>query len=110
MDDAPGKLMPMASAIAVIVLAVPIVMHVPWLRAIPPSTSAHSASVVFPARRSSQYFHASEPEPRTLPFQLPRSMGPAGRKIAGKPALVAPIRSPGVVLLQPPMSTAPSTG
>ena len=38
------------------------------------------------------------------------SMGPAGRKIAGTPALVAPRMRPGVVLSQPPMRIAPSTG
>ena len=45
-----------------------------------------------PARRSSQYFHTSEPEPSTWPCQLPRSIGPAGTKIAGRPALVAPMQ------------------
>jgi hypothetical protein len=79
MADAPGSVMPIASAMPIIVAAVPIVMHVPWLRAIPASTSAHCASLSLPARRSSQYFHASAPDPSTLPFQLPRSIGPAGR-------------------------------
>ena len=65
---------------------------------------------MLPARRSSQYFQASDPEPSTLPCQLPRSIGPAGMKIAGTPALVAPRRRPGVVLSQPPISTTPSTG
>ena len=77
-DDAPGSVMPMASAIAVMVLAVPMVMQVPWLRAMPPSISIHSFWLIKPARRSSQYFQASDPEPSTLPCQLPRSMGPAG--------------------------------
>ena len=45
----------------------------------PASTSTQSESEIFPARRSSQYFQASDPEPSTLPFQLPRSIGPAGR-------------------------------
>jgi hypothetical protein len=44
----------------------------------PPSTSVQSLSEMLPARRSSQYFQASEPEPSVWPFQLPRSMGPAG--------------------------------
>ncbi len=78
-DEAPGSDMPIASAIAVMVLAVPMVMQVPWLRAMPPSTPIHSVFVSLPARRSSQYFQASEPEPSTLPCQLPRSIGPAGR-------------------------------
>src|SRR5690349_24789167 len=87
-DDAPGSDIPIASAIAVIVLAVPIVMHVPWLRAIPERIAFHSASSMLPARRSSQYLNASDPEPSVLPAQLPRSIGPAGRKIAGRSALV----------------------
>ena len=44
---------------------------------------ATRASLIVPARRSSQYFQASEPEPSILPCQLPRSIGPAGMKIAG---------------------------
>ena len=71
--------MPKASAIAVMVAAVPIVMQVPWLRAIPPSISVQSLSLIKPALRSSQYFQASEPDPKTLPCQLPRSIGPAGK-------------------------------
>ena len=55
----------------------------------PPSISRHASSDRRPARRSSQYFQASEPEPSTLPCQLPRSIGPAGTKTAGSPAEVA---------------------
>ncbi len=76
----------------------------------PPSTPSQSWSVILPARSSSQYFQLSEPEPSTLPCQLPRSIGPAGRKIAGRFMLVAPSSRPGVVLSQPPISTAPSIG
>src|SRR5437667_8642593 len=68
MEDDPGKLMPIDSMIAVMVLAVPMVMHVPWLRAMPPSTPSHSALVILPARRSSQYFQESDPEPRIVPL------------------------------------------
>ena len=77
-DDAPGSVKPQASAMPVMVLAVPMVMQWPWLRAMPPSTSIHCLAVILPARRSSQYFQVSEPEPRTWPFQLPLCMGPAG--------------------------------
>ena len=76
----------------------------------PASTPAQSASVILPARNSSQYFQLSEPEPSCLPWKLPRSIGPAGTKIAGMFMLVAPSSRPGVVLSQPPSSTAPSTG
>jgi hypothetical protein len=50
------------------------------------------------------------PEPSVLPRQLPRSIGPAGAKIAGTPAEIAPINSAGVVLSQPPISTTASIG
>src|SRR4030088_2908302 len=78
-DRAAGEGMPVDRAIAVMVEAVPMVIQVPYVRAMPASTSTQSLSEIFPARRSSQYFQASEPEPRVLPFQLPRSIGPAGR-------------------------------
>ena len=52
----------------------------------------------------------SLPLPSTSPRQLPRSIGPAGTKMAGRSALIAPISSAGVVLSQPPSSTTPSTG
>ena len=77
-DDAPGSDRPSASAIAIMVAAVPITMQVPNERAMPPSISFHSSSVMLPARFSVQYFQTSEPEPRYWPFQLPRSIGPAG--------------------------------
>jgi len=92
------------------VAAVPIVMHVPCERAMPLSTPAQSSSVIVPARSSAQYFQASVPLPSVWPCQLPRSMAPAGMKIIGRPMLSAPIMRPGVVLSQPPMSTAPSAG
>ena len=77
-EEAPGNDMPIASAIAVMVLAVPMVMQWPSLRATPASTPTQSSAEIVPARRSSQYFHTSEPDPSTSPFQLPRSIGPAG--------------------------------
>jgi hypothetical protein len=83
---------------------------VPTERDTPPSTSPHSASEMFPARFSSQYFQASEPAPRYSPRQLPRNCGPAGTYIKGMPMLTAPMISAGVVLSQPPISTAPSIG
>ena len=43
------------------------VMQVPAERAMPPWMPSHSASEMLPARRSSQYFQASEPEPSVLP-------------------------------------------
>jgi hypothetical protein len=76
--EAPVRVSPSASAIDIMVAAVPMVMQVPNERAMPFSISLQSASLILPARFSSQYFHTSEPEPSTLPCQLPRSIGPAG--------------------------------
>ena len=86
------------------------VMQWPGDRAIPSSISAHCASLTLPARFSAQYFHTSEPLPSGWSRQLPRSIGPAGMKIAGRFMLIAPISNAGVVLSQPPINTAPSTG
>src|SRR5579859_7259291 len=110
MDAKPGNVKPSASAALVIVDAVPIVMQCPGERAIPPSIPCQSASVIVPARNSAQYFQLSDPEPSVTPFQLPRSIGPAGRKIAGRSIEIAPISKAGVVLSQPPISTTPSAG
>ena len=109
-DDAPGSVKPSASVSDIIVAAVPIVMHVPNERAMPPSIWCQSSSVMSPARLSSQYFQLSVPEPSTSPCQFPRSIGPAGTAIAGTPAEIAPISSAGSVLSQPPSSTTPSIG
>ena len=56
----------MASAKPIMVAAVPMTMQVPWLRLTPASTSSHSFSLSRPARRSSQYFQLSVPDPTTL--------------------------------------------
>ena len=110
MEAAPGSVRPSASAALVMVEAVPMVMQWPGERAMPCSISCQSFSVMLPARSSAQYFHESEPEPSVAPPQLPRSIGPAGMKIAGRFMLVAPMMRAGVVLSQPPISTAPSAG
>ncbi len=101
---------PIASAAEVIVDAVPIVMQCPGDRAMPSSISLHCASVMLPARFSAQNFHTSDPLPSFWSRQWPDSIGPAGMKIAGRFMLIAPISIAGVVLSQPPISTAPSTG
>jgi hypothetical protein len=85
-------------------------MQWPGERAMPFSISSHASSDRLPARFSAQYFQTSEPEPRNWPRQSPRSIGPAGRNAAGRFMLIAPISSAGVVLSQPPISTAPSAG
>ena len=109
-EAAPGSVSPSASIAEVMVDAVPIVMQWPGERAMPSSTPCHSASVMLPARSSAQYFQVSLPLPRNLPWKSPRSIGPAGMKIAGRFIDRAPITSAGVVLSQPPISTQPSAG
>ena len=111
MDDAPGSVMPIASASAVMVAAVPMVMQMPEERAMPSSISLHVFVDNVPARRSAQYFHASDAgaERFAVPIAAQHRSGRDNRWPA-TPALVAPSRRPGVVLSQPPISTAPSTG
>ena len=106
-DAAPGSVTARAPRSRdVIVDAVPIVMQWPGERAMPFSISSHASSVSLPARFSAQYFQMSEPRAeRTGRCQSPRSIGPAGMKIAGRFMLIAPISSAGVVLSQPPIST-----
>src|SRR4051794_10851430 len=106
----PGSVTPSAPAALVIVEAVPLVMQCPGERATPFSLSCQSSWALFPARRSPPYFQASDPQPSADPPQSPRSIGPAGRNNAGRSIDSAPINSPGVVLSQPPINTAPSIG
>ena len=86
------------------------VMQVPKERAIPSSISRHVHSSIVPARRSAQYFQTSVPDPSGCPRQLPRNIGPAGTKMNGRFALVAPMTIAGTVLSQPPSRMAPSAG
>ena len=78
-DDAPGSVKPSASAIDVIVDAVPIVLQVPAVRVIRPSSSIQSAGVMRPSRSSSQYFLVWVPAPVFAPRQKPVDIGPAGQ-------------------------------
>ena len=109
-EAAPGSVKPSTSATEVMVEAVPITMQWPGERAMPSSTSCSSQLLRLPARNSAQYFQVSVPEPSGSPCQLPRSIGPAGMKMAGRFAEVAPMISAGVVLSQPPINTQASTG
>ena len=67
----------------------------------PFSISSHAASDMLPARFSAQYFHTSDPDPSAWPRQSPRSIGPAGRKTAGRFMLIAPISKRGRRLVAP---------
>ena len=66
-EEAPGSVRPKPSAIDIMVEAVPIVMQVPYDRAIPPCTPSHCSLPMLPARLSSQYFQTSVPEPSFCP-------------------------------------------
>ena len=63
----PGRAMPSASAIAVIVLAVPIVLQVPGLRVIRDSSRTHSSGAILPAWYSSQNIRVCVPAPTGWP-------------------------------------------
>jgi hypothetical protein len=102
--------MPMASTIAAMVEAVPMVMQVPGERLMPLSADMNSGRVISPARTASENFHTSVPEPMSLPRNLPFSIGPVETTTVGRSTLAAPIIWPGVVLSQPPSSTTPSIG
>ena len=71
------------------------VMQWPGERAKPPSVSRQSSREITPARKSAQLFHTSVPLPSASPFQSPRSIGPAGMKMAGRFMESAPINKPG---------------
>ena len=79
-DAAPGSVNPRASTADVIVDAVPIVMQWPGEDAIRSSTDSQSASVIRPARSSSQYFQTSEPTPASCRASARGASGPRGRR------------------------------
>ena len=105
-----GSCMPSASAIDAIVDAVPIVMQCPLDLAMQPSANVHSSWVIRPVSRSSSNRHTAVPEPTSVPWYLPLSMGPPVTITARTSTLAAAISSPGVVLSHPDSSTTPSSG
>ena len=86
-----GRLMPIASTIEAMVLAVPIVMQTPFERLIPDSAAMKSCKVISPARTDSENFQTSVPEPMSLPCHLPFNIGPELTTIVGKSTEAAPI-------------------
>ena len=106
----PGIVIPSASAMQAMVDAVPIVLQWPRLRIIDDSDAVKSCSVSSPARTCSDSFHTSVPQPSGWPRNVPVSIGPPGTTRAGRSTEEAAISSAGMVLSQPPSSTAPSTG
>ncbi len=106
----PGRLMPSASAIEFMVDAVPMTLQWPTERDMQASASMKSSRLISPALTSSAKRQTSVPEPMSRPRNLPFSIGPPESTIAGTSHEAAPIKSAGVVLSQPVMSTTPSTG
>ena len=106
----PGTVSPSASLSSPMVDAVPMVLQWPVLRIIADSESRKSFSDSFPARTSSLSRHTSVPQPSGTPRKVPVSIGPPGSTTAGRSTDAAPMTRAGIVLSQPPSSTAPSTG
>ena len=93
-----------------IVEAVPMVLQVPAERDMPDSADMNWCKVIEPAFICSCNCHTAVPEPMSLPFNLPFSMGPPLTTMVGMSTLAAPISSAGVVLSQPTSSTTASIG
>src|SRR2546426_7006666 len=106
----PGMPTPSASIIDPIVEAVPIVMQWPCERCMQDSASWNSSSVILPARRSSDIDQVLVPEPMSLPWYLPESIGPPETTIVGRSTLHAPMRVAGGGVLRPAGAGAPARG
>ncbi len=106
----PGSIMPSASAIAAMVLAVPITAQVPAVVARLPSISSISSRLTSPARKRAQKRRQSVQAPSRSPRHGPVIIGPVTSWIAGTLAEAAPISCAGTVLSQPPTSTTASIG
>src|SRR5207249_11764018 len=101
---------PHASIIDAMVDAVPIVMQWPCERCMQDSASWNSSSVILPARRSSDIDQVLVPEPMSLPWYLPESVGPPETRIVGRSTLHAPMRVAGAGVLQPASRSTPPGG
>ena len=106
----PGSVMPSASAIEAMVLAVPITAQLPAVVARLPSICAISSSETSFARYFAQKRRQSVQAPRRSPWNSIGSIGPPTSCTAGRSADAAPISSAGTVLSQPPTSTTESIG
>ncbi len=106
----PGIISPSASAISAIVDAVPMVLQAPGPQARQASRSRQSASVTWPARRSSHSRHSAVPEPIRRPRKMAGSRAPPVTTTAGMSALAAPMIAPGTDLSQLARMTMPSSG
>src|SRR3989442_10393305 len=106
----PGMPTPSASIIDAIVDAVPIVMQWPCERCMQDSASWNSSSVILPARTSSDIDQVFVPEPMSLPWYLPESIGPPETRMVGRSTLHAPMRVAGGGLLPPAGKDNPPGG
>src|SRR2546423_7457306 len=106
----PGMPTPSASIIDAIVDALPIVMQCPCERCMQDSASWNSSSVILPARRSSDIDQVLVPEPMSLPWYLPESIGPPETRIVGRSTLHAPMRVAGGGVLRPAGRGTPPAG
>src|SRR5699024_9656112 len=105
-----GSIIPIASAHEAIVLAEPITMQCPAVGASFPFISFNSFLLMLFALYSCQKKRQSEQAPNVLPLCSPLAISPPVIIIAGLSALIAPIKSAGVILSQPPIKTTPSIG
>ena len=106
----PGSVMPSASAIEAMVLAVPITAQVPAVVARLPSTSSISSSETFAGAVFRPEAPAVGAGAEPLAVDAIGSIGPPTSWIAGRSADAAPINCAGTVLSQPPTSTTASIG
>src|SRR5207244_12820572 len=74
----------------------------------PPTSTLFPYTTLF--RSSSDIDQVLVPEPMSLPWYLPESIGPPETRIVGRSTLHAPMSVAGVVLSQPARSTTPSSG
>ena len=110
MAAVPGSVMPSASAIEAMVLAVPITPQLPAVVARLPSMASISRSETSLARYFAQKRRQSVQAPRRSPRYSIGSIGPPMSCTAGTSAEAAPINSAGTVLSQPPTRTTASIG
>ena len=109
MED-PVSDMPSASAMAFMVIAVPIGLQWPTEGAESATRAIISSSSISPAARARRERQSTVPEPtRSLPTQ-PSSIGPLDSTMAGRFAVAAAISAAGVVLSQPVVKITPSSG
>ena len=105
---APGNDIPIASANAFMVEAVPMVLQCPAEGADEAMMSIYSSWLISPAASNFLASQTIVPDPVRLPLNHPLSIGPPDRTIAGISTVAAAISCAGVVLSQPVVKTTPS--